>query len=84
MKFSIFIYLVYDGIVLKGVFTKFKISDELSESLPLLSYLGITNKKNEVIKDVLEWFEESIFFLNYGNPLLELRTAIAMSDDIEQ
>ena len=71
-------------IEVKGVFTKFKISDDLSESLPLLSYLGITYKKNEVIKDVLEWFEDSIDFLNYGSPLQEIRTVIAKSDDIKK
>ena len=47
--------------ILKGVFAKLKISDELSGTLPLLSYLGITYKKNEVVKDVLEWFESSSF-----------------------
>ena len=56
---------------LKGVFGKIKISEEISENLPLLSYLGITYKKNEVIFDVIEWFEESIDFLNYGNPRQE-------------
>ncbi len=30
---------------LKGVFGKIKISEEISENLPLLSYLGITYKK---------------------------------------
>lgn len=73
-----------DCFVLKGAFTKFKISDELSETLPLLSYLGITYKKNEVIKDVLEWFESKIDFLNYGNPKQELRMAIANSDEVKQ
>lgn len=65
---------------LKGVFGKFKISNELSASLPLLSYLGITYKKNEIVADVLEWFEDSIDFLNYGNPYQELRTAVAKSE----
>ena len=32
----------HEEIVLKGVFSKLKISDELSAALPLLSYLGIT------------------------------------------
>ena len=45
-----------------------EISEEISGNLPLLSYLGITYKKNEVISDVIEWFEESIDFLNYRNP----------------
>ena len=42
-----------EGIELKGVFAKLKISDELSETLTLLSYLGITYRKNEVVKDIL-------------------------------
>jgi len=68
---------------LKGVFGKFKISDDLSATLPLLSYLGITYKKNEIVNDVLEWFENSIDFLNYGNPYQELRTAGAKSEEIK-
>ena len=73
-----------EEIVLKGVFAKLKISDELSATLPLLSYLGITYKKNEVVKDVLEWFEYGIDFLNYGNPIEELRMAVSNSDDVKQ
>ncbi len=73
-----------DKIELKGVFAKFKISDELSGTLPLLSYLGITYKKNEVVKDVIDWFEFGINFLNYGNPIQELRMAVANSDDVKQ
>lgn len=69
---------------LKGVFGKIKISKEISGNLPLLSYLGITYKKNEVISDVIEWFEESIDFLNYGNPRQELRTAIAKTEDVKR
>lgn len=69
---------------LKGVFGKIKISEEISENLPLLSYLGITYKKNEVISDVIEWFEESIDFLNYGNTRQVLRTAIAKTDEVKK
>ena len=69
---------------LKGTFVKFKISEDLSETLPLLSYLGITYKKNEIVNDVLNWFEESIDFINYGNPYQEMRTAIAKSDKIKE
>lgn len=72
-----------EGIILKGVFTKLKVSDDLSETLLLLSYLGITYKKNEVVKDVIEWFEHGIDFLNYGNPIQELGMAIANSDNIK-
>ncbi len=71
-----------EGIELKGTFGKFRISEDLSETLPLLSYLGITYKKNEIVNDVLEWFEDSIDFLNYGNPYQELRTAIARSEEV--
>lgn len=72
-----------EGIELRGTFGKFKISEDLSETLPLLSYLGITYKKNEIVNDVLEWFEDSIDFLNYGNPYQELRTAIVKAGEIK-
>ena len=71
-----------EGIELKGTFGKFKISEDLSGTLPLLSYLGITYKKNEIVNDVLGWFEDSIDFLNYGNPYQELSTAIARSEEV--
>lgn len=73
-----------EEIILKGAFSKLKISDELSATLPLLSYLGITYKKNEVVKDVIEWFEYGIDFLNYGNPIEELRMAVSNSEDVKQ
>ena len=73
-----------EEILLKGVFAKLKISDELSATLPLLSYLGITYKKNEVVKDVLGWFEYGIDFLNYGNPIEELRVAVSNSEEVKQ
>lgn len=69
--------------VLKGTFASLKISDELSDTLPLLSYLGITYRKNEVVNDVLNWFEFGIDFMNYGNPMQELRMAVASSDDVK-
>lgn len=72
-----------EEIILKGTFARLKISDELSDTLPLLSYLGITYRKNEVVNDVLDWFEFGIDFMNYGNPMQELRMAIANSDDIK-
>ena len=71
-------------IVLKGAFAKLKTSDELSDTLPLLSYLGITYSKNEVVQDVLDWFDEEIDFLNYGNPMQELRMAVSKSEDMKK
>ena len=72
-----------EGIGLKGEFARLKISDELSETLTLLSYLGITHKKNEVVNDVLSWFAYGIDFLNYGNPIQELSMAIATSEEVK-
>lgn len=71
------------GIEMKGVFAKLKISEDLSASLPLLSYLGIAYKKNEIVQDVIMWFQESIDFLNYGNPYQEMRMAVAKSEEIK-
>ena len=73
-----------DEITLKGAFARLKTSDELSDTLPLLSYLGITYSKNEVVQDVLDWFDEEIDFLNYGNPIQELRMAISKSEDAKR
>ena len=73
-----------DEIILKGAFARLKTSDELSDTLPLLSYLGITYSKNEVVQDVLDWFDEEIDFLNYGNPMQELRMAISKSEDVKK
>ena len=71
-------------IILKGVFSKLKTSDDLSETLPLLSYLGITYAKNEVVQDVLGWFDDGIDFLNYGNQHQELRMAISNSEHVKK
>ena len=71
------------GIVLKGAFAKLKVSDDLSKTLTLLSYLGIAYRGNEVVKDVLNWFEFGVEFLNYGNPIQELRMAVSTSEDVK-
>ena len=73
-----------DEIILKGAFARLKTSDGLSDTLPLLSYLGITYSKNEVIQDVLDWFDKDIDFLNYGNPMQELRMAVSKSEDVKR
>lgn len=49
-----------EDIHLKGVFSRLKISEGVSKSLPLLSYLGITYMNNEVVKDAIDWFEFEI------------------------
>lgn len=73
-----------EEIILKGAFARLKTSDGLSDTLPLLSYLGITYSKNEVIQDVLDWFDKEIDFLNYGNPMQELRMAVSKSEDVKR
>ena len=71
------------GIGLKGAFAKLKVSEDLSKTLALLSYLGIAYRENAVVKDVLDWFEYGIDFLNYGNPIQELRMAVASSEEVK-
>ncbi len=72
-----------DTILLKGDFARLKTSDELSDTLPLLSYLGITYRKNGVVRDVIDWFGEKIDFLNYGNPIQELGMAVSDSEAVK-
>lgn len=72
-----------NDIVLKGAFARLKVSDDLSKTLALLSYLGIAYKENAVVKDVLNWFDQEVDFLNYGNPIQELRMAISTSEDVK-
>lgn len=69
------------GIELKGVLGGLKISDGLSATIPLLSYLGITYGENEIIKEILDWFKNGIDFLNYGNPFQELRMVVAGAEE---
>ena len=70
-------------IELKGAFARLMVSEDLSRTLTLLSYLGIAYRENTVVKDVLGWFEYGIDFLNYGNPMQELRMAVANSDEVK-
>lgn len=71
------------SIDLKGTFAKLKVSDDLSKTLALLSYLGIAYKENAVVKEVLNWFEFGINFLNYGNPMQEIRMAVSTSEEVK-
>lgn len=70
-------------IQLKGVFKSLKISEGLSDILPVLSYLGITYMSNNIVADIIGWFEDGIGFLNYGNPHVELRIAVASSESVK-
>lgn len=65
-------------IVLKGSMRSYLI-DDISTSIPLLSYLAITHGRNAIIKDIRDWLEDRIDFLNFDNPNSESR--IRVTDD---
>ena len=71
-------------ISLKGVLSTLKVGDGVSNTIPLLSYLGITYSENEVIKEVMDWFVNGVSFLNYGNPFQEARILVDRSEDTKQ
>ena len=71
-------------ITLKGVLSTLKVGDGVSNTIPLLSYLGITYSENEVIKEVMDWFVNGVSFLNYGNPFQEARILVDQSGDIKK
>lgn len=57
--------------------------NSVSENLPLLSFLSITHGRNTTLKDIVNWFENRITFLNYGNPITDARIAITNSQKIK-
>ena len=69
---------------LKGVLANLKISEGVSDSIPLLSYFGITYAGNKVIKEVIDWFINKVDFRNYGNPFQEARITIAQSEETKR
>lgn len=70
------------GIELKGSFKNYS-CDGMSDNIPLLSYLGITHRRNSIIKDIVEWFEEGVDFINYSNPNEDANIPIAESGKIK-
>ncbi len=67
--------------VLKGKLSSLKVSEDLSDDIPLLSYLGMTYRNNDIIRDVIEWFEKKITIINYGSPVREATVYISESDE---
>lgn len=57
-------------ITLKGEVGNLKVP-EISSTIPLLSYLYILYGKNETISDVVKWFDNNFFVLNYANYFIE-------------
>lgn len=70
-----------NGVEMKGDFGRLNVSKDLSASLPLLSYIGISYRNNSIVNDVISWFEDGIEFLNYGNPWNEIRSAASISGE---
>lgn len=69
-------------IELKGSFKEYNCS-ELSDNLPLLSFLGITHRRNAIIKDIVNWLEKGINFINYGNPREEANISVAKPGELK-
>ena len=69
-------------IELKGTFRTYN-CDNISDNLPLLSFLGITHRRNATIKDIVNWFENQIDFINYGNPNQDASVPIAKSEKLK-
>ena len=53
---------------------------EISSTIPLLSYLYILYSKNETVSDVVNWFENDLYVLNYANSFFEDST-LALSQE---
>ena len=59
-------------------------ASEITESITLLSYLAITYRKNDIIDDIISWFEDGINYFNYGNPYTEMRGSISTEEQIKK
>ena len=69
-------------IELKNSFKGYNCSG-ISDNLPLLSFLGITHGRNATVKDIVNWLENSIDFINYGNPDTDSRIGVTESSKIK-
>lgn len=63
---------------IKGSFKNYIVSD-ISSNLPLLSYFAITHKRNAIIKDIVNWLEDGVLFINYTD--INFWKKIAISND---
>ncbi len=53
-------------ITLKGDVAGLKLNEAISQSLPLITYFGITYKNHPIISDVMDWFMNRIVYLSFG------------------
>ena len=63
-----------------GDFRSLKVPKDLSSTMPVLSFLGMTYENEEVVSDVIEWFKNGIAVYDYGKPQQELWVSIASSE----
>ena len=63
------------NIKLHGSLKNYDVTD-ISDTLTLISYFGITHRRNGIIKDIVNWFDSGIDFINYGNPREDAQIAI--------
>ena len=67
--------------VLRGPFKKFSISEDISDNITTISFLAITNKRNEYIRDIIGWFEGGIDITNFSNPFKESRISVPTEEE---
>lgn len=79
---TLFIRKSSTEIELKGSMRNYSCNG-ISDNLPLISFLGITHRRNGFVKDIVNWFEHSIEFINYGNPNEDASISIAESGEIK-
>lgn len=70
-------------IKLFGEFSRLKISEDISSTLPLLSYLAITYKENKIVQELIRWLLSNITLLNFGNPIQEMMIRIPKDEKIK-
>jgi len=70
------------NILLKGSLKNYNVED-VSDSLTLLSYMGITHRRNAIIKDIINWFDHKLHFINYSNPKEDSRVVVTELEDIK-
>ena len=70
------------SIALHGSIKKYDVSG-LSNTLPLLSYFGITHRRNSMIKDIISWFDSDLMIINYGSPVEDAKIAVSVDPKIK-
>lgn len=69
-----------NGLKMIGDFRSLKVTRDLSSTMPVLSFLGMTYENDEIVNDVLNWFKTKIAVIDYGKPQQELWVSIANSE----